>query len=145
MSSTTMRHLLCAALVILTSPGMSWAQTTRIQIDVAPGDSPTVIEAGRGGVLPVAILSTARFDAATVDPSTIVFGPPGTDVEPVRAVTEDIDRDGRTDLMIHVRVSDLQLTCGDVVLRLTARTRAGAALEGSESVTVTGCGQRPPE
>lgn len=145
MFNAAVRRSLWVTLAMLVSSGAAWAQATRIQIDVAPGDSPTVIEAGRGGVLPVAILSTARFDAATVDPSTIMFGPPGTDVEPVRAVTEDNDRDGRTDLMIHVRVSDLQLPCGDVVLRLTARTRAGAALEGSESVTVTGCGQRPPE
>lgn len=127
-------------LTILLGSSVLSAQATRIVIDIAPGDSPTVIEAGRGGVLPVAIMSTAAFDATTVDPATVLFGQMGTEVEPVRAVAEDVDRDGRTDLMIHVRVADLQLKCSDTVLRLTAQTRTGTALEGSEPVTIIGCG-----
>jgi hypothetical protein len=127
-------------LAMLMSSGIMAAQATRVLIDVAPGDSPTVLEAGRGGLLPVAVLSTAQFDAASVDPATALFGPAGKGVEAVRAVTEDVDRDGRMDVMLLVRVTDLELTCGEVVLHLTAQTRAGARVEGSETVTVVGCG-----
>jgi hypothetical protein len=55
---------------------------------------------------------------------------------------DDVDRDGRTDLMLLVRVADLKIACGDTVIRLRGETRDGMAIEGSEAITVTGCG--PP-
>ena len=37
----------------------------RVTIDIKPGDTPTTIEPGRQGVIPIAILTTPQFDAAT--------------------------------------------------------------------------------
>jgi hypothetical protein len=128
-----------AALVVPLATVTLAAQVTRIAIDIAPGDSPTVIEAGRGGLLPVAILSTPAFDATTIDPSTIRFGPTGTEAEPARTVTEDVDRDDRVDMMSLIRVADVPLPCGDVDMRLKAETSTGAAVEGVERVTIIGC------
>jgi hypothetical protein len=124
--------------LLLASVGAAGAQTT-IVIDVAPGNTPTEIESGRGGLLPVAMLSTAAFDATTLDQTTIRFGPTGTEAGPARTVTEDVDRDGRQDLMSLFRVADLELPCGGVALLLTAETASGGAVAGSERVTVIGC------
>lgn len=115
------------------------AQSIKVSIDVKPGDNPTSIEADRGGLLPVAILSTREFDASTVNPSTIRVGPTGTEAEAFRSMVEDVDRDGRADRLVLVRVQDLRIECEDKVIRLTGRTVAGVAIEGSEAVTIQGC------
>ena len=126
-------------LPLLASLVLAAVQPIAILIDVAPGNEPTEIEAGRGGLLPVAIRSTAAFDSTTLDQTSIRFGPSGTEAAPVRTVTEDVDRDGRQDLVSLVRVADLELSCGALTLRLTAQTAAGQAVEGSERVSVIGC------
>ena len=51
------------------------AQAIRVSIDVKPGDAKTTIEPDRGGMVPVAILTTAQFDASSTG------GPPSTDVK----------------------------------------------------------------
>lgn len=123
--------------VLLTSSMAVWWQPMRVSIDVKPGDTPTTVEANREGMLPVAILSTAQFDAATVDPASIRVGPTGTEAEPFRAMADDINRDERMDLLILVRLQEMKVKCDDKVIRLTAKTQAGADIEGSEAVTVT--------
>ena len=123
-----------AALLWLTSH-TTWAQTTKVAIDIKPGDSPTTIEPTREGMLPVAILSTAEFDAATVDATTVRIGPSGTEAEPFKYMSEDVNRDGRADLLILVRVQDMKATCKDQIIRLTGTTGRGGKIEGSETVT----------
>ena len=124
----------------IVSSGFIAAQSLQVPIDVKPGDTPTTIERNRGGHLPVAILSTATFDALTVDTTTIRVGPTGTEAEPARTTQGDVNDDRRVDLQVLVRVQDLQITCETKVIRMTARTMTGAAIEGSEAVTVEGCG-----
>jgi hypothetical protein len=115
------------------------SQPIRVTIDVKPGDEPTTIEPDREGMMPVAILSTAQFDASTVDPRTIRVGPTGTEAEPFRSMTDDVNRDGRTDMMALIRVQDLRVKCGDKLIRLSAKTKAGVDVEGSEAVVLEGC------
>ncbi|MEX2270036.1 MAG: hypothetical protein WD690_01105 [Vicinamibacterales bacterium] len=119
--------------------GVVGSQTVKVSIDVKPGDSPTTIEPGREGMLPVAILSTAGFDATTVDPTTIRIGPAGSEAEPVRTMSDDVNKDGRSDLMMLVRIQDMKVKCGDKIIRLTGKTMNGTAIEGSEAVTTSGC------
>lgn len=114
-------------------------QPVRVSIDVKPGDSPTSIEANREGMLPVAILTTPQFDATTVDATTIRIGPTGTEAEPFRTMSDDVNKDGRLDLLILVRLQDMKVKCEDKAIRLKAQTQAGTDIEGSEAVTVT-CG-----
>jgi len=118
------------------------AQALRVTIDVKPGDTPTSIEPRSGGMLPIAVLTTKEFAAATVDASTVTIGPEGTEAEPFRSMAEDVDRDGRPDLLILVRIPDLKIKCGDTTIRLKGKTSAGTSIEGSESVLVEGCQQR---
>jgi hypothetical protein len=125
---------------------LGWAavvseQVIRVSIDVKPGDAKTTIEPDRGGMVPVAILTTAQFDASTVDPASIRIGPTGTEAEIFRSMPEDINRDKRTDLLLLVRLQDMKVQCGDRAIRLTGKTKGGVDIEGSEAVTTEGCGK----
>jgi hypothetical protein len=112
----------------------------KVIVDVKPGDNPTTIEKNRGGMLPVAVISTAKFDATTIDPSSVRIGPPGTEAEAFKTTNSDADEDGRNDFLILVRLTDLNLKCTDTVIKLTGMTKTGIAIEGSETgIKITGC------
>jgi len=128
--------------VVLLSSGFAIAQAVKVQIDVKPGDTPTVVEQGRGGFLPVAILSTAEFDAMLVDPTTVKVGPTGTEASVARSMTSDVNDDERPDLMMLVPVKEMGISCETKAIRLTGTLMSGAPIEGSEAVTVEGCATR---
>ena len=111
----------------------------KVTIDVKPGDEPTMVERARGGFLPVAILSTAQFDAVSLDVSSIRIGPTGTEAEAARTTKSDVNEDKRTDLLVLVRVQDLNIKCSDTAIRMTGKTNDGVAVEGMEAVKVEGC------
>lgn len=117
----------------------SSAQVTPVTIDVKPGDTPTIIEPKRGGMVPVAILSTSEFDATRVDPATVRVGATGTEASVFRSASEDIDKDGDTDLILLVRVPDMKLECSHAAVWLKGKTRDGKDIEGKEAVTMQGC------
>lgn len=101
---------------------------TRVDIDVKPN----FINRRSHGKTPISILSTAAFDAATVDPLTIrVAGAPinvkrnGTTASSL----EDVNGDGLLDLVVHVNIEALQPTSPNQVL-LEAFTTSGERLWG---------------
>jgi hypothetical protein len=114
----------------------TWAAL--VAVDVKPGESSTVNPRSRGRI-PVAILGTADFDAATVDVSTIRFGATGVEAPPDKWKSQDINGDGRSDLFLHFRTQDTGLACGQTLARLSARTTDGEALEGLDAIKTTGC------
>ena len=130
-------HAVIAAMLV--GPALGATQAVRVTIDVKPGDEPTAIEPAREGMLPIAVFSSAAFDASTIDRSSITVGPTGTEAAPVRSMVEDSNKDARPDLLVLVRVQDLGLKCGDTVIQLRATTAAGAAVEGSEKIVTEGC------
>jgi hypothetical protein len=137
---TTMVHVITGSMaMLLGASGVLWAQAVQVTIDVKPGDNPTTLERTRDGFVPVAILSTAKFDALTIDPTSVRIGPTGTEAEAAKSMQSDVDRDDRMDLQVLVRVNDLDLACDTKVIRLTAKTMSGIAVEGSEAVKITGC------
>ncbi len=115
------------------------AQALRVTIDVKPGDQPTTIEPKREGMIPVVILTTPSFDATRIDPATVRVGASGTEAAVFRSATEDVDKDGDTDLLLLFRVQQMGLECTDTVVRLKGRTREGQEIEGTEAVTMEGC------
>ena len=52
------------------------------------------IQSKKGGVIPVAILTTDDFDATTVDADTVRFGPRGAEKVHTTAHYEDVDGKG---------------------------------------------------
>ena len=95
------------------------------------------------GVVPVQLLSTATFDATTVDHTTVMLGDASeTHVdkktgEPRRHV-QDVNRDGLDDLVFHFRFSETGLSCDPEVLPLSGSTFDGQPITsgGSDAALV---------
>ncbi|MDP2948419.1 MAG: hypothetical protein Q8P22_02635 [Chloroflexota bacterium] len=111
-----------------------------VDVDIKPGSDPNSIKLSNKGVIPVAILTTASFDATTVDPSTVCFG----DAEDAtqRDCTEahamghiaDADGDGDLDLVLHYETGATGIDPGDTEACLTGETFGGDAIQGCDAV-----------
>ena len=88
------------------------------------------------GVMKVVILSSASFDATTVDPTTVQFG---AATVPFRYFFGDEDEDGDIDLIFFFLVGEVGIQCGDTSVPLTGQTIAGQLIEGEGSIQTVGC------
>jgi hypothetical protein len=111
---------------------------TTVDIDIKPGSSPNSINPKSNGVIPVAVLTTDTFDAATVEPTTVRFGV-ASEATPVQSALEDVDGDGDTDMIFHFRIQDIGIKCSDTSASLTGRTLSGQTIKGVDSISTVGC------
>ncbi|MDP2729015.1 MAG: hypothetical protein Q8O55_00805 [Dehalococcoidales bacterium] len=107
-----------------------------VEIDIKPGSDPNSINPKSKGVIPVAILTTPDFDASTVDPDTVRFGP--DEAEAVHWALEDVDRDGDTDMILHFKTQDTGIQAGDTEATLTGEPVGGQVFAGTDSVRTVG-------
>jgi hypothetical protein len=108
-----------------------------VTIDILPDSLTNAINPKSAGVIPVAILTTPTFDAATVDSGSVKFGPYlATSVD---SALVDVDGDSDLDLILHFRSQQAGIKCGDTSLSLTGGTSAGQAIEGSDSIKTVAC------
>lgn len=109
-----------------------------VQIDIKPSSFPNAIpdtdtiNLTAQGTLPVAIFTTADFDAATVDASTVVFAGAPT----VRSALEDVDGDSDLDLVLHFDNQALSLACADTQATLDGQAASGTSIHGTDSIRV---------
>jgi hypothetical protein len=103
-----------------------------VEIDIKPGSFPNSINTKSKGVIPVAILTTDHFEADTVNPDTVRFGP--AEAEPVHWALEDVDGDGDIDMVLHFRTRDTGIGHGDVEAELIGETWDGIPIRGLDSV-----------
>lgn len=115
------------------------ASVVSVAIDVKPGSFPNSINPMSMGKIPVAILTTDTFDATSVDPNTVRFGRNGTEAGPVHSALEDVDGDGRIDMILHFNTQDTGIQCGDTSASLKGKSFGGQAIGGSDSVNTVGC------
>jgi hypothetical protein len=125
------------AIVLAGAGGKCKAAT--VSIDVKPAGLLNNVNPRSKGVIPVAIRTTETFDATTVNPITVRFGRRGTEAAPVHAALEDVDRDGRTDLILHFDTDETGIRCGVTSASLTGRTFRGQAIQGSDAIQTVGC------
>ena len=110
-----------------------------VTIDIKPNSSPNTINLGSNGVVAVAILSSATFDATTVDPVSVTLASAPVKLKgngTPQALFQDVDGDGRQDLVVHVLTDALQLSATDTEAVLEAETFGGAAVVGTDLVRV---------
>jgi hypothetical protein len=108
-----------------------------VAIDIKPGSFPNGINLGSQGVVPVAILSTESFDASSVDPASITLAGAAVRLKgkgTPMASLEDVNADGRMDLVVQVNTGDLQLLDTDTTAVLEGKTLEGAYIRGADSV-----------
>lgn len=113
-----------------------------VVIDIKPGDDPNSInvnDRNKNAVIPVAILSDAGFDASSVDPSTVAFGPNGAVIAHASGHIDDVNADGFPDLLLHFKTVDTGIACGDTSATLTGTTFGGESIEGMDSVNPVPC------
>ena len=104
-----------------------------VQIDIKPGSDTNPINPKSKGVVPVAVLSSADFDATSILPSTVHFA--GAD--PVRWTIEDVNGDSINDMLFFFNTQELTLpTAPSGTLTLTADTSAPLYLHISGTDTI---------
>ena len=89
--------------------------------------------------MPVAIFSSATFDARTVNPSSVTLAS-----APVKLTgkgtamysIQDVNNDGRLDMVVHVTTSAFQLTTNDTLAVLKGKTNGGVSIKGTDTVRV---------
>lgn len=81
------------------------------------------------------ILSTSTFDATTqVDRTSLTFGHTGNEASLAFCNVEDLDGDGRLDLVRHFNGQETGILVGDTVAFLKGKTVSGSQIEGSEEI-----------
>jgi beta propeller repeat protein len=81
-----------------------------VQVDIKPGSYPNSVNLGSQGLIPVGIFSSASFDATQIDPVTVTLAGAGVAVKgkgTYLAKPEDLNGDGRLDMVIHVYTQNL--------------------------------------
>jgi hypothetical protein len=128
-----------------------------VDIDIKPGSFPNSINVKSKGLLPVAILGSADFDAEQVDPETVrlswagISGIPG--VSPLRWNWEDVNDDGFLDLGLKYSMGDLMTVTitneppGSLMMTVMGNLKeehSGTPIEGYDTVRIINKGYDGP-
>jgi hypothetical protein len=128
------------AFILLWTAEVGLAITMEVEIDIKPGSDENPINLKSMGVITVAILTTDYFDATTVDPMSVEFGPGEATECHERGHIEDVDEDGDLDMVLHFRTQEAGIEWEDTEAYLTGYTMDGMAIEGSDVIMMV-----PPE
>lgn len=143
--------LLIGALAFLAwSPARAEEMTcpthTPVLIDIKPGSYPNRINLSSKGVVPVAVLTTPDFDARQFTPemahltdATLAMTEGCTGALAVRWVLDDVNGDGRADLVFFFNTQDLDLSTSSTTASLMAHGAYGSTIlhiMGTDSVKI---------
>jgi hypothetical protein len=110
----------------------------RAGVDIKPGEDSNQINLRSRGKTPVAILSTAAFDASEINPLTVTVAGAPVSLKPngtPMSSLEDINGDGLLDLVVHVSTNALQPNFDNECV-LEGTTFAGQYFFGTDTVAV---------
>jgi outer membrane protein assembly factor BamB len=110
-----------------------------VHLDIKPGSDNNPINPKSNGIIPVAILTTDTFDATTVDPLSVRFGPKEAQEAHGKGHIEDVNQDGEPDLVLHFSTQETGIACGDTSASLTGETGDGEPIQGSDTIKTVGC------
>jgi sugar lactone lactonase YvrE len=115
---------------------------TRVTVDLKPDSDQNPLNPKSKGVVPVAVLGTETFDATKIDARSVRFGATGTEAAPAHSQLEDVNGDGRLDMVFQFRTTALGIpptrpARTQVPLKLTGRTVDGQVFEGEDVADIT--------
>jgi concanavalin A-like lectin/glucanase superfamily protein len=119
--------------------GTPLVQNVSIEIK-PPATAPVPINQSASGVIPVAILSSATFDATQVDPASVSLA--GARVKMIGKSSkyscsiQDVNGDGLNDLLCQVSTAQFMIEPGDSTAELEAQTFSGQPIQGQEAITI---------
>ncbi len=111
-----------------------------VAIDIKPGSDPNSINLSAAGVIPVAILSTATFDApARVNPEKLFLAGAAVKVvgksDKYLCHAEDVNSDGLLDLVCQFENAPYAQV-GDSIAVLEGETFDGTPIRGEDSIRI---------
>jgi hypothetical protein len=118
---------------------------TPVGIDIKPGSNLNAINPTNKGVIPLAILTNNTFNATTVDPLSVEFGPNGAKEIHNKGHIEDADGDGDLDMVLHFDTQKTGIQCGDTKASLTGKTTSGQNITGTDAILTVGCSSKSKE
>ena len=139
--------LLVLQALLLASPSAARAQEMTcptplpVSINVKPADAVNKINLTSRGLLPVAVLSTADFDASQFMPMMAHLHDATEPMDcsgaaAVRWAYSDVNGDGLVDLVFFFKVQDLSLTSSTTEVMLMAHNEEAIHIMGTDAVTV---------
>jgi hypothetical protein len=124
--------------IVSLAPGDVKVFSKIVNIDIKPGSDPNCFNSDGKGIIPVAILGSADFDAATVNPFTVSLDGAAVQVKGRSGNAgslEDVNGDGIQDLVVQI-IDEGGFTSGDSSATLTGETFDGTPIEGSDSICI---------
>lgn len=114
----------------------------QVLVDLKPGSDENPLNPKANGLIPVAVLASAEFDATAIDPSSVRFGVTGTEATPAHSHVEDVNGDGRLDMVFHfpnkmLGISPALPNQSLVPLTLKGQTLDGQLIEGQDVGRIT--------
>jgi hypothetical protein len=110
----------------------------QVSIDIKPGETPNPIQPASNGTIPVGIVSTTKFSAASqVDTTSLKFGHSGNEASLAScSPPQDLNRDGLPDLLCRFYTQKTGFQTGDTQGILTGKTVSGTSIKGIDSIAV---------
>lgn len=132
-----MKHAVLAILLLHVAAASAQVAVT-VAIDIKPGSVDNPVNTKSKGKIPVAILSSATFDApALVDTATLTFGRTGDeDSFSHCGGAEDVNGDTLPDLVCHFSTQAAAFATGDTVGILKGSAIDGSTFQGSDVVFI---------
>lgn len=116
----------------------------KVEIDIKPGSDPNSINLKSKGVIPVAILTTKDFDAASVDGATVTFGPASAKPVHGEGHLEDVNGDKKVDWVGHFKTQETGIKATDKDATINGKTKDGKDFTGKDSVNIVGGAKGAP-
>lgn len=111
-----------------------------VRIAIQPHDGSKDMRPYTRDVVSVAVLATADFDLKqVVDPASVRFGPHEAPEMHDAGHLEDVDGDGRADLLLYFVSAHTGVACGDWEARLRGVTFRGIRFQGRASIQTIDC------
>lgn len=108
-----------------------------VEVDIKPGDDLNPINPKSPGTIPVAILGSANFDVADINPYSLSFAGLGVRVLPngrIQCSFEDVNGDGYVDIVCQFVNDRSTWFPGMTSAALTGNLWDGTAVEGSDQI-----------